>query len=168
MKAWQYKGRVISLLTTQRRLPNGVKTKLEIVVHPGAVLIVPFINFNKIILIRQYRPVVQRYLYELPAGTLRAQESTIDCAQRELVEETGYRAKSFKKIGQIFPVPGYSTEVITIYEAQNLRKQTGKKDPDEMISLCLLNRRQIREFFRSGKIVDAKTICALAFCRLIP
>ena len=167
MGAVKYKGRIISLVTAQRRLPNGIKTKLEIVLHPGAVLIIPFLNPQQIIFIRQYRPVIKQYLLELPAGTLKSQENPLFCAKRELSEETGYGAKKFTKIGRIFPVPGYSTEIITIYKAERLMPHPAQQDHDEMIDICPLHKNQIKKLFKAGKIIDAKTICALSLSGLL-
>ncbi len=172
-----FKGGLLKLVTDQRRLPNGHIVNLEIIHHPGAVLIVPFLAADRILLLRQFRPVFNTYLYELPAGTLNPKENVLQCARRELIEETGYCAQKWRKVGKIFPVPGYSTETITIFKAQSLRslKEIAKKgtpqdvhqDPDEVIKVHIVNQSQIRSLFRKGRIYDAKTICALAFCGML-
>ena len=161
--AYLFKGKLLKLKTTRRRLPNGYTTSLELIEHPGAVLIAPFLNKNKIIFIRQFRPVINSYLYELPAGTLEKGEKPLSCAKREIVEETGFKAGSFKRIGKIYPVPGYSTEVITIFKAAQLTETSFLAEPDEIIKICFFSRRHVRKLFRQQKIVDAKTISALAF-----
>ena len=161
----RFNGRLIKVFERKQRLPNGQIVNLEIVKHPGAVLIIPFLNKRKIVFIKQYRPVVGIYIYELPAGTLRKGESHINCAQRGLKEEIGYSAKKLFKIGEIFPAPGYTTEKILVYKAENLKK---KKDifpeKDEIITSDIFTQRKTRQLFESSKIVDAKTICALAMC----
>ena len=168
---YSFKGKLLKVLTQKRRLPDGRLTTLDIIDHPGAVLIVPFLDQKRLIFIRQYRSAIQRFIYELPAGTLNPRESLTKCAHRELAEETGYRAGKMSVLGNIFPVPGYSTEVITIFKAQGLSpldSDKGKvdviKDPDEVIRVRVLSRVQIQKIFRSGRLNDAKTICALGFC----
>lgn len=135
--------------------------------HPGAALIVPFLSSDRIVFLRQYRVVMKKELYELPAGTKDKGESPLACARRELPEETGYSARKIKKLGFIYPVPGYSTEVIHIFKAEGLKPQKAEQDFDEIIRTVVLSRAQVRKLFRQGKIHDAKTICALAFCGLI-
>ena len=165
----RFKGKLIKVATEIRRLPNGRRIQLETIEHPGAVLIVPFLNADRLVLIRQFRPVLNMYLYELPAGTLNPGERPLSCAGRELMEETGYRAGTLVKVGKIFPVPGYSTEVITIFKAQQLKsiKQISQKDADEVIRVCVMTRAQIKKLFARGRMNDAKTISALAFCGVL-
>ena len=161
--AYLFKGRLLKLKTARRRLPNGFTASLELIEHPGAVLIIPFLSKDTIIFIRQFRPVINSYLYELPAGTLEKNEAPLTCAKREIAEETGYAGHRFIRIGKIYPVPGYSTEVITIFKAHQLTKTFFLTEPDEVIKICFFNRRRVKELFRQQKIVDAKTISALAF-----
>ena len=157
-----FKGRLIDLVVKRVRLPNGHVVRLETIKHPGAALIVPFLSKDKMILLKQYRPVIDSYIYELPAGTLDKNEKPIECARREIIEETGFSAKRLSYMGKIFPVPGYSTECIKIYKAQALHKEEHRYEKDEVIKSYLFTRSGIRKLFKSGKIVDAKTIAALA------
>ncbi len=159
----KYKGRVISVVAEKRTLPNGNTVVIDLVRHPGAVVIVPLLRSDEIILIRQYRPVLRSYMYELPAGTLKAGEQPLSCAKRELLEETGYAACHFEKLGKIFPVHGYSTEVMTIFKAEGLLKREAQLEEDEVITICLFKKSKVRQLFRSGAITDAKTICGLTF-----
>ena len=159
-----FKGKLISCVKQRRRLPNGNVVNLEIIKHPGATLIVPFLNKNTIIFIRQFRPVINSYLYELPAGTLDKGETPARCARREIIEETGYAAGKMTLLGKIFPVPGYSTEIITIFKAEKLEKRKKDTQADEIIRVCVLSRPRVKKLFKKGLIKDAKTICALAFC----
>ncbi|MBU1044388.1 MAG: NUDIX hydrolase [Candidatus Omnitrophica bacterium] len=158
----KFEGRLIKVFTKKTRLPNLEIINLEIVKHPGAVLIVPLVNKNKIIMLRQYRPVIEQYLYELPAGTLEVNEAAVCCAKRELIEETGYTAKKIKKIGQIYPCPGYSTEKIIFFTAEDLSFSEKQLEKDEIIKSSIYTKEQIKKLFKQGKIVDAKTICALS------
>ena len=187
---YQFKGKLIKVTCEQRRLPNGHTTQLDIVQHPGAVLIVPFLTSRELIFVHQFRPVLNTYLYELPAGTLNSGERPYQCASRELIEETGFSSKKIKRLGRIVPVPGYSTEVITIFKAEGLKPvesanfflkpspRTSKrnqkisqvlenKDVDEVIRVCSFSVAQIQSLFRRGRIYDSKTICALCYCGIL-
>jgi ADP-ribose pyrophosphatase len=146
------------------KLPNGNTIRLEFVDHPGAVLIVPFLSKDKVILLRQFRPVINAYIFELPAGTLEKGEHPLACARREIIEETGYSAKKFTRLGIIYPVPGYSTEKITLYKAEKLTERGTACEPDEVIETIVVTKKIVRELFNAGRIIDAKTICAFAHC----
>jgi len=155
------KGRKFTFCRTRRRLPNGVTAGLDYIEHPGAALIIPFLGRDRLIMLRQYRAVLGRYLYELPAGTLESGERPLACAKREIVEETGYAARRFKRLGLIYPVPGYSDEIIYIYQAGGLTRRSAAMDADEIITSRIFSRRDVSRMFRAGKIRDAKTICGL-------
>ena len=155
-----FKGKLLNLYIEKQRFPNGYVGQLEIIKHPGAVLIVPFLSKDKIVLIKQYRPVIGSYIWELPAGTLHGGEQPLTCAKRELIEETGYYAAQWKARGSIYPAPGYTTEKIRIYEARRLRKVDSAIQEDEVIAVNILRKKDVTRLFKAGKIVDAKTICA--------
>ena len=156
------KGKKFSFAVVRRTLPTGLKVDIDLVEHPGAVLIVPFLSKNKIVLLRQYRAALRKYLIELPAGTLNPKEQPFICAHRELIEETNFKARRMRKMGKVYPVPGYSTEVIHIYKAEGLCHQQGVKDADELIRIRVFTKPQVKDFFLRGKITDAKTIAGLA------
>jgi ADP-ribose pyrophosphatase len=155
-----FKGKLLNLCVKEVVLPNKYKTNIEYIKHPGAVLIVPILDDDSMILIRQFRPVINKYIWEFPAGTLEEKETPLICAKRELVEEVGYKANKLKKIAEIFPAPGYTTEKIIIYKATKLKKVKKKSMEDEVISLKRFKIKQIERFIKEGKILDAKTICA--------
>jgi len=159
-----YKGRLLHLAIGKKLLPNGYLARFEVIKHPGAALVVPFLAKDKIILLKQLRPVINSYIYELPAGTLDKNELPLSCARREIIEETGYAAKKITKVGEIYPVPGYSTEKITIFKAEALTKRRKVPEQDEVIEIFEVNKKDIKKLFKSGKIIDAKTICALTLC----
>jgi len=163
-KALVYRGRVFDLVRRQARLPGGRTARIEVIEHPGAALIVPFLDRDRVILLRQFRPAVNAWLYEFPAGTKEGRESLLDCARREIQEEAGYAASRVSLLGRIYPVPGYATEEISIYKAEGLRVSRRVKDRDEVIDTKIFTRRGIGRLWRSGRIRDAKTICALALC----
>lgn len=159
-----FKGKLLKVYVGKEKLPHGYVARFEIIKHPGAALIIPFLSKNKVIMLRQLRPVIGSYIYELPAGTLDKNELPLSCARREIIEETGYSASKFTLLGKIYPVPGYSTERIFIYKAEGLKKQEREMEKDEVIENRIFTRAEVRRLFKRGKIVDAKTIAALAFC----
>lgn len=159
-----FKGRLLKVYVGKERLPHGYVATFEMIKHPGASLIVPFLTKNKLIMLRQLRPVIGSYIYELPAGTLDKNELPLSCARREIIEETGYSASKFKLLGKIYPVPGYSTEKIFIYKAEGLKKREHIAEEDEVIESRIFTKAEIKKLFKSGKIVDAKTIAALVMC----
>lgn len=159
-----FSGKLLKVYVKKERLPHGFVATYEMIKHPGASLIVPFLDKNTIIMLRQLRPVVGKTIYELPAGTLDKNESPLSCARREIVEETGYSAKKFTHLSTIYPVPGYSTERIFLYRAEGLRPVSRRPEEDEVIDSVHMSKAAVRKLFRQGALVDAKTICALAFC----
>jgi len=164
MAKYVFKGKFLKVAKRRKKLPSGRIANLEVIDHPGAALIIPFLTREKVILIRQLRPVIDQYFYEFPAGTIDPGETPLACAKREIIEEVGYAAKKFTKLADIYPVPGYSTEKISIYKAEKLIKKEIDLDQDEVITPRVFSRREVKRLFCDGKIKDAKTICALAFC----
>jgi ADP-ribose pyrophosphatase len=158
-----FHGKLLRLYARTVRLPNGYTAGFEVIKHPGAALVIPFVSRDAIIMLRQLRPVIGMYLYELPAGTRDRREPARACAAREIIEETGYAAGKLTRLGHIYPVPGYSTERIDIYKAQQLRQTGVKPEQDEVLESIVMGRAKVRHLFKTGKIVDAKTICALSF-----
>lgn len=157
----------MDLRLERRRLPNGHVKTLEVIHHGGAAVIVPFLDNNRLVMIRQYRPVVDKYLWEFPAGKLDGRERPSDCARRELIEETGYRAGKFKRLGYIYPAAAYTTEKITVFKATRLKKAESAAEGDEIISVKILTKREIITLLRKGAFIDAKTIACLALCGII-
>ncbi len=164
---YAFKKKNVFLVSRDMTLPNGMNVTKDLVIHPGAALIVPFLSKDKLVILRQYRSVFNEYLYEFPAGTLEPNEKPLACARREIMEEAGYRAGKLTKVGLIYPVPGYSDEVIYIFKAESLHVQKEQGDADEVIEPLIVDRRQLKELFKSGKIIDAKTIAGMAFCGLL-
>lgn len=162
-----FSGRLINLRTLKVRLPDGNITTREIVYHPGAVAIVPILPGNKIILVKQYRKAVEQELLEIPAGTLEPGETPIRCAKRELIEETGYKAKKIRKILEFYPAPGYTSEKIHIFVATDIKKIKSKCESDEFIKTIILTGNQLKRLFKRGRIKDSKTLIALACLNLI-
>ncbi len=159
-----YQGRILKLISKTVCLPNRHVMKLEVILHPGAALIVPFLDKDRMVFLRQFRPVVNAYLFELPAGTIEGKESPVSCAKRELIEETGFSSGKLRLLGSVYPVPGYSTERIFIYQATGLKKIQTAAEADEVINIRILDKHKVQKLFRDKKIVDAKSVCALALC----
>ena len=154
-------GRVFDITLENITLPNGFTTDLEIIRHPGASAIVPLTDDDRVLMIKQYRHAVGGYIWEIPAGTLDGHEDPLDCAKRELIEETGYEASSWKCLGAVTPVPGYSDEKIHLYLAQELRPGKQHLDLDEVLEVHSLSLERILGMIAGGEIQDAKTIAGL-------
>ena len=161
-----FDGRLLQVYEGRKGLPNGKTGFFEEIEHPGASIVVPFYR-KKIILIRQYRAVIGRYIWELPAGTLDPGESPYACAKREIIEETGYIAGKIRKIGYVFTTPGFCNEKIHVFRAECLERCSTRKDVDEIINVRLFRPEEIGKRFRKGLINDSKTIAALSFAGVL-
>ncbi len=136
----------------------------EMVVHPGAAVILPILNEKEIIMIRNERFVVQDVLWEIPAGTLEPHEEPLKAAERELIEETGYRAHRMELLFSYYPSPGFCNEYMHIFCAYDL-EHLGQQhlDPTEKIEFVPMPWDQALEMIRTGEIIDGKTIASLLF-----
>ena len=132
-----------------------------LVIHPGAVVIVPVTDDGDFVLIKNQRQSVGLSLWEFPAGTLEPGEDPLTAARRELVEESGYEADALQALGGFFAAPGYSTEVLQLFVARRLRWVGQSLDPTEHITPARRSHAQLMEMIRSGQIVDAKTLASL-------
>jgi ADP-ribose pyrophosphatase len=137
------------------------ETAVETILHPGAVAILAAAPDGRVILERQYRHSVSRFLYEVPAGTLEPGEEPADCASRELLEETGYRAASLKSLGAIYTAPGYSSEVLHLFMANAVRAGSQRLEDDEAISVSLHDPKEALRLVMSGGTSDAKSMILL-------
>jgi ADP-ribose pyrophosphatase len=156
-----YQGRAFDVQRDQVQLPDGKITTLDLVIHPGAVTLVPVDSQGRILFVRQFRHAVGKTLLELPAGTLDPDERPEACAHREVREETGMSAANLVKIGEFFLVPGYSTEFMHIYLATDLNPDPLPGDEDEFITVEPIPIGQIVERISQGEIRDAKSLAAL-------
>jgi ADP-ribose diphosphatase len=158
-----YKGRVFGIRRDEVLEPSGVRTSREFITHPGSVVVLPVLPDGKIVLIRQYRHAARQYMWELVAGRIDAGESPKKAAARELIEETGYRAKKFKIFLDIFPSPGFLEERMYILLAEQVTPGEAKPEEDEKIEPKSCTRRELERMIGSGKIIDAKTIAGLLY-----
>lgn len=134
----------------------------EVVVHPGAVAILPVLSDGRIVMIRNQRFTVGRQLLEIPAGTLEPGESPAECAARELEEETGYRSQQIEPLTEIFTSPGVLTERMWIYTAHQLTKTKQNLQSDERIVVDIMEASELKKLICNGEIEDGKTVAALA------
>jgi ADP-ribose pyrophosphatase len=156
-----HKGRVFNLVTENYTLENGVTSDMDFIQHPGAAAMVPMINSEEVVLIKQYRHAIREYIWEIPAGTLDPEETPLNCARRELIEEIGYSSTDWHQLGTITPLPGYSDERIHIFLALNLKPAAQRLDDDEMIDVHKMSLDKALRMIPKGKISDAKTISGL-------
>ncbi|MCZ7647710.1 MAG: NUDIX hydrolase [Planctomycetota bacterium] len=156
-----FKGRVFDLRADTWRGPDGRAFERHTIAHPGAVAIVPFDTKGRLLLIRQFRGSVGRWLLEIPAGTLEPGEPPAACAKRELIEEIGFAARKWRKLGAVFTAPGFCSERIVLFKAWDLYPRTAAQDEDEHIEPRPMTPAQVRKAVRAGRICDAKTLSAL-------
>lgn len=162
-------GRIESLLSTrifrvERRhyhASNGA-FKREVIVHPGAVVILALLNTDRVVMIHNRRHTIGRELLELPAGTLEPGEAPLDCARREIHEETGYRANKITPLCEFYTTPGICTERMHAFVAQDLTYTRQQLDPNEHIRVELMALDRIADMICNGQIEDGKTIATLA------
>ncbi len=158
---WIYKGKVINLKVDEVELPDGNKSRREIVVHRGAAAIVPVDEEGNIFMVRQYRKPVEKELLEIPAGTLEEGEDPLECAKRELVEETGFAGKRFHLLASFYSTPGFTTEKLYVYLAEGLYREKGEMDFDEFIEVEKIPLENLFSMVMEGKIEDAKSIIGI-------
>ena len=161
-----HQGRVFRLVRENVTLENGVVAELDVIRHPGAAAIVPFMNRNTLLLIKQYRHAAGGFIWEIPAGTIDSGESPLTCAKRELIEETGFSAEIWEPIGEITPLPAYSDERIHIFGASNLTPAKQHLDQDEILDVHEVSFDDALMMIRNHQIQDAKSISALFMASL--
>ena len=156
-----FDGKIIKVRVDTLLLPDGQQVSREVVVHNGAVVIVPIDQDDHVLLVRQYRHAAGESLLEAPAGTLEDSESPDDCAQRELQEEIGYASTNLRPLGGFWSSPGFCTEFLYAYLARDLVESKLSADDDEDIIVERFPVSRIPRLIRLGEIQDAKTIAAL-------
>ena len=160
MKKTIYKGKILGLNLYNIKV-EGRRVQREIIEHPGAAAILAFDEDGKIILVKQHR-FPHGYVLEIPAGTLEKNEDPKDCAFRELHEETGYTSKKMTHLMTFYPSIGYNTEAIHCYVASRTKRTDDVQlDDDEILSVQKIEFGKLMQMIRTGKIQDAKTICAV-------
>jgi ADP-ribose pyrophosphatase len=162
-----YKGRKFNFEVNRLRLPNKAEGEWECIRHPGGALAVPVTADGKLVLLRQYRFAIQGRIIEFPAGTLEPNEDPLETVQREIQEETGYRAQKWDKLGEFFLAPGYSDEILYAFLARDLEKLEipPERDDDEDIEILYYTPQELEKAFLDGEPVDAKTISSFLLAR---
>lgn len=156
-----FSGRLVKLRVDRVRLPNGKESTREIVVHRGAVAVVPLLDSDTIVMVRQFRQAAGETLLEIPAGTLDPNEPPEICASRELSEEIGYIPGKLTLMFRSFLAPGYSSEMLHTFLAQDLTPAKSEHDEDEFIEIVHVKMREAVELIGAGEIKDAKSICGI-------
>lgn len=156
-----YQGHFLTLKRDEVALPDGKLAAREYVIHPGAVMIVATLPDGRLVMERQYRYPVRQTMIEFPAGKLDAGEGGLACAQRELWEETGYKARRWAKAGVMHPVIGYATEVIEIWFADELTLGERHLDAGEFLDVFLATQAELEDWMQTGALTDAKTIVGM-------
>lgn len=154
-------GRAFKIRRDHLRTPSGTESSFDIVEHVGSVVLVPIDAMGKVVFVRQYRHAAQTDLLELPAGTLDDNESYEACAAREMREETGLAADKLQKIGEFYLAPGYSTEIMAVFLARDLRPDPLPADADEFLQVEKLPLAKALEMAQLGQVPDAKSLAAL-------
>ena len=158
-----YEGPIFGIRRDEVIEPSGVRATREVITHPGSVVVLPVLPDRRILMIRQYRHAARQYLWELVAGRIDAGEKPRQAAARELMEETGYRARKFRIFLDVFPTPGFLEERMFILLAEDLTAGVAEPEDDEKIVSRAYNRKQLEEMIRRGKLRDAKSIAGILY-----
>jgi ADP-ribose pyrophosphatase len=156
-----YRGALLNVKSDTVRLPDGGQSTREYIVHPGAAMIIPILPDGRLLMERQYRYPIGRVMLEFPAGKLDPGEDMLKTAQRELLEETGYRAERWEWLAEIHPIVSYTTERIEIFLAEGLVMERQKLDAGEFLEPIIMSFADAFALLQAGKISDGKTIIGL-------
>lgn len=159
-----HRGRVFNTIVDDVEYESGNRSVREVAEHPGGSVIFAVFPDKKVILIKQHRYPIDKFIYELPAGKLDLNEDPLDCAKRELEEETGYKANKWQKLTAIYTTPGFCSEQLHIYMAQELYPAENGRNLEEgelTMTVEILPLQKIVEMIENQEIVDGKTICGL-------
>jgi len=156
-----YQGHLFSFVSEDVTLPNGSRAEMAMVRHPGSTAVVPLFDDNTVVMELQYRHAVGGYLLEIPAGTMEPGELPLDCAKRELEEETGFAAARMIELGPVHLLPAYSDEITHVYIARGLIPAPQKLDKDEILEVVHYPFEQTLMMIADGRITDALTVLSL-------
>jgi len=161
-----FEGRVFTVQVETIPLPQGGELKADIIRHPGSVVIVPVTADGHIVLVRQYRPAIDQWAWELPAGSVNRGEDLDRAARRECQEEIGLIPSRLERLGTFYPTPGYCDEAMTFYRATGLRPpgagdEEAHQDEDEQIEARSFTRDAVVAMITSGEVIDMKTVTGL-------
>lgn len=157
-----YQGKILTLNVDNVRMPNGKEAVREVILHNGGVTVIAQPSPDKVVLVKQFRYSVGKTFWEVPAGRLNVDEVPLHAAKRELKEETGYISNTWEHLGIVYPLPGYSTEVLYFFKATDLTDDEQDLDPDENIEVKVFDLKQVWQMIKDGEIRDGKTIAAIS------
>lgn len=163
-----YSGRLLKVHRDRVRLPDGAEAAREYIRHPGAVAIVPLLEDGRVVLERQFRYPVGKVFVEIPAGKLEPGEDHLETGKRELLEETGYVAREWRRLGLIHNAIGYSDEIIEIWLARGLTRKQQQLAEGEFLEVFSLPLAEAQAMARDGRITDVKTIVGLLWLETVP
>ena len=156
-----YEGIVVNVVVDDVELQNGRRSKREVVEHPGGVCVVAVTDEKKVLMVRQYRYPIEEELLEIPAGKLDAGEDPLECAIRELSEETGYTAGKIVDFGAIYPSPGFCKETLFLYLALDLQQGEMHLDENELLSVEAVGIDELVDMIMANKLPDAKSVIGI-------
>lgn len=157
-----FSGRLITVRKDTVRLPNGATTDREIVEHPEVIAVLPILDDGRVVLVRQFRKAAERVLLEVPAGGVDVGETPEEAVRREMTEETGYRVGTVKKLTSFYTSPGFTTELMHLYEARELEPGEATEETDQ-IEVVLLTAEEALATVEADAVADAKTLLALKY-----
>jgi ADP-ribose pyrophosphatase len=158
-----YQGKVFGVRRDEVLEPDGLRATREVITHPGSVVVLPVLPDGRIVMVRQYRHATRQYLWELVAGRSEPEETPKQGAARELLEETGYRAKRFKIFLDVFPTPGFLEERMYLLLAEGLTAGEAQPEEDEKIEVRAFKLKDLKQMIKSGRLRDAKSIAGILY-----
>jgi ADP-ribose pyrophosphatase len=158
-----YQGPIFGVRRDEVLEPGGLRTTREVITHPGSVVVLPVLPDGRVVLIRQYRHATRQFLWELVAGRMDPGETPKQAAARELLEETGYRAKRLKIFLDMFPTPGFLEERMYVFLAEGLTEGEAQPEEDEKIVSRAFSVRQLKQMLLMGNLRDAKSIAGILY-----
>ncbi len=165
--SYLYRGRIINVRQDRVQASGNQVAFREIVEHPGAVAILALDEENNLVLVKQHRQPAGEILLEIPAGKLEAGEDPMECAKREMSEETGLEGASWQELFAFYPSPGFCDEIIYLFKVEDLNKAAAPvTDPEEKISVIKLPLKDVKAMIMNGEIKDGKTIIAMQYAMI--
>lgn len=158
-----YRGYCFEVVRDEVTWPNRLRLKRDLIIHPGISVMIPLLDKNHVVLVRQFRYGANQMLWEIPAGTIDGKERPLSCAKRELAEEIGYSAKKWKKIARFYSSPGFNTKIVHCFLATHLVPRKSSLEADEILRAKVFSVGEVERMIRDRKIRDAKSLVPLFY-----